>query len=70
MAHQIVIEFPTKEMADRFCGQMSDGFGEQFVDFSFYQQIPGTDGKSREHYRKVKDELGRDVYFITHMEEE
>lgn len=34
MAFQIVIEFPTKELADEFCGQMSDGFGEGLCDFS------------------------------------
>lgn len=32
--HDIIVRFPSKEMADYFCGQMSDGFGEGFCDFT------------------------------------
>lgn len=62
--YQIVVEFPSKEIADQFCGQMSDGFGEGFCNFSFHRQIPGTDGKKNEHYERVKDETGRSVFFV------
>lgn len=62
--YRIVVEFPNKELADKFCGQMSDGFGEGFCDFSFHRQIPGTNGKENSHYERVKDETGKDVYFV------
>lgn len=62
--HQIVIEFPSKKLMKEFCAQMSDGWGEGFCDFSFYRQIEGTDGTKREHFFRVTDESGRDVYFV------
>ena len=68
MSYDIVVRFPTKKMADYFAGQMSDGFGEGFCNFSFWEQIEGTDGTKKEHFRKVKDELGRPVYFVSDVE--
>jgi hypothetical protein len=64
--YDIIVRFPNKEMADKFCGQMSDGFGEGFCDFSFWQQKPGTDGKKREDFEKIKSSApeGTDVYFV------
>jgi hypothetical protein len=64
MSYQIIIEFPTKKLADEFCGQMSDGFGEGLCDFSFWHQKPGTDGKKASDFEKIKDETGRDIYFV------
>ena len=66
---QIVVEFPTKKLAKEFCGQMSDGFGEGFCDFSFHKQIEGTDGSKREHFTEVYDEHGRHIYFVNYIEE-
>jgi hypothetical protein len=67
---QIVIEFPNKEMADEFCGQMSDGFGEGLVHFSHWKQLPNTDGKKPEHFIKVYDEKGRPVFFVDEIYED
>lgn len=63
MPYDIIIRFPDKKLADEFCGQMSDGFGEGFCNFSPWQQHPGTDGKKHEDYFKVKED-GKDVYFV------
>ena len=30
---EIIVRFPNKELAEKFCGQMSDGFGEDFCNF-------------------------------------
>ena len=64
MAYQIVVEFPTKGMADAFCGQMSDGFGENFCIFSAYKQKEGTDGTRDEHYTEETDEKGRHIFYV------
>ncbi len=56
-------------MADEFCGQMSDGFGENACDFRHAQQIAGTDGKKQEHYEKITSSApeGTPVYFVTEI---
>lgn len=66
MAFDIIVRFKSKEEADEWCSQMSDGFGEGFCNFSFWQQKPGTDGKKREHYEKVTSAApeGTPVYFM------
>lgn len=67
MKYQIIVEFPSKEIADEFCGQMSDGFGENYCDFSFHKQREGTDGTKREHFEVVHDREGRRVYFVNKL---
>ncbi len=64
--YDIIVRFPTKKLADKFCGQMSDGFGEGLCDFSFHRQIPGTDGTKNSHYERVTDSApkGTEVYFV------
>ena len=64
VAYDIIVRFPSKELADRFCGQMSDGFGEGFCDFSAYRQVPNTTGTRKEHFEEVH-EGERRVYFVT-----
>lgn len=53
-------------MADYFCTQMSDGFGEGFCDFSFWSQKPGSSGKLTEDFEKITDRAppGTPVYFV------
>ena len=53
MSYDIVVRFPDKKMADEFCGQMSDGFGEGLCDFDFHKQKEGTDGTKNSHYEKI-----------------
>ena len=55
MSYDIIIRFPNKELAEEFTGQMSDGFGEGFCDFSVWQQKPGTSGKRNSDFVKVKE---------------
>lgn len=71
MSYDIIVRFPSKEMADEFCGQMSDGFGEGFCDFSFWQQKPGTDGKKKEDYERITSDApkGTEVYFVKSIEQ-
>ena len=65
--YRIVIEFPTKKLADEWCGQMSDGFGENLCDFSFHRQKPNTTGTKESDFEQVKDEQGKDVYFVNEI---
>ena len=68
MAYDIIVRFPTKELADEFCGQMSDGFGEGLCDFSFWkpneQREPGEtamaiiEGGKRVYYVERLFDLG------------
>ncbi len=66
MPYDIIVRFPDKKTADQFCGQMSDGFGEGFCDFNFWEQVPGTDGKKKEDFRKVTSSApeGTPVFFV------
>ncbi len=70
MSFDIIVRFPTKEMADFWCGQMSDGFGEGFCNFSFWYQKPGTTGKTRDDFEKVTASApeGTPVYFVKAVE--
>ncbi len=61
--HDIIVRFPDKKTADQFCGQMSDGFGEGFCDFSGHQQKPGTTGKKNSDFERIK-EGDKDVFFV------
>jgi len=65
--YQIIIEFPNKKIADEWCGQMSDGFGEDYCDFSHWYQLPNTDDKSKNHYIKKYDEHGRQIFYINNL---
>ena len=69
MEHDIIVRFPNKEVADEFCAQMSDGFGEGFCDFTQWRQKPGTDGTSNEHFEKVVRD-GKQVYFVKEIFED
>jgi len=66
MSYDIIVRFPSKEVADDWCAQMSDGAGGGFCDFSFWRQKPGTDGKKEEDFEKVTDAApaGTPVYFM------
>ena len=63
--YDIIVRFPTKELADEWCGQMSDGFGENFCDFAHWKRKDGTDGSKREHFEKIVGLSGEPVYFVT-----
>ena len=65
--YDIIVRFPNKELAEAFCGQMSDGFGEGFCDFSFHRRLPNTDGTKNEHYEKVKSSDGTPVFFVNEI---
>lgn len=53
MTYDIIVRFPNKELADEFCGQMSDGFGEGFCDFSFWDNDPDNNIHGMANPRKV-----------------
>ena len=67
--YDILVRFPSKKIADEFCGQMSDGFGENFCDFSFHRQKEGTKGDKAEHYERITSDAPKDtpVYFVKHI---
>lgn len=69
MAYDIIVRFPDKETADEWCGQMSDGFGEGYCDFSFWKQKEGTDGTKKEHFEKVQASApeGTPVFFMNRI---
>jgi hypothetical protein len=68
METEIIIRFPSEKMADYFKGQMSDGFGEGWCNFSVWKQKEGTDGRDNKHYEKIVDEKGRHVCFVSSIE--
>lgn len=72
MSYDIIVRFPDKKTADKWCGQMSDGFGENACDFSFHRQKPGTDGTKNEHFERVTDSApkGTPVYFMNGLHDE
>ncbi len=53
MSHRIIVEFPDRETANKFCAELSDGFGESECEFSAWRQLPGTDGTKREHFERA-----------------
>jgi len=69
--YDIIVRFPSKKMAEDWTGQMCDGFGEGFCDFTPWQQKLGTDGKKREHFERVTGAApeGTEVWFMKSMEE-
>ena len=68
MSYDIIVRFPSKKLADEFCGQMSDGFGEGFCDFSFWLQKPGTTGRKKSDFEKITED-GKDVFFVNSIKE-
>ena len=68
----IVVRFPTPELAREFMAGMMDGFGENACDFSWWRQKPGTSGDKREHYEHAytaEGEIpaGTQICFVTRM---
>ncbi len=63
MSFDIIVRFPTEELAEQFCSQMSDGFGENFCDFNYSHKKEGTDGNKMEDYEQVIED-GKRVYFV------
>lgn len=68
--YDIVVRFPNKEMADEFCGQMSDGFGEGLCDFSCWQKIHGIPPKKDDYVKVTTSTIqpNTPVYFINSIE--
>lgn len=64
----IIVRFPNEKIADEFCGQMSDGFGEGLCDFSFHRKKAGTKGDKPSDYEAVY-EGSRRVYFVNRITE-
>ena len=69
MSYDIIVRFPSKEMADKWASQMSDGFGEGYCSFSHFQQKPGTDGKKKEDFEKITASApeGTPVFFVNRL---
>ena len=63
MSYDIIVRFPSKEMADAFCSQMSDGFGEGYCDFSSWLKKEGTNGKNVSDFEKIVED-GKKVFFV------
>lgn len=61
---EIIVRFPNEEIADKFIGQMMDGFGEGMCDFTHWYKKPGTSGKNRDDYEKIYDPEGRLVCYV------
>lgn len=66
MSHDIIVRFPSKEMAEEFCGQMSDGFGEDCCNFSHWRLKEGAAGNKHEDFEHVYDSApeGTQVFFV------
>lgn len=71
MSYDIIVRFPSKEFADAFCGQMSDGFGEGWCDWRSYRQKPGTTGKRNKDFERITGSApeGTPIHFVNDMEE-
>ena len=63
MTYDIIVRFPSKELADEFCGQMSDGFGEGFCDFTPWDHDPANQIHGQPFPRKVVED-GKPVFFV------
>lgn len=64
--YDIIVRFPSKEVADEFCDQMCDGFGEDFCDFKWHRLKPGCTGKQRNDYERVYED-GKGVFFVNEV---
>lgn len=69
MSYDIVVRFKNKEDADYWCGQMSDGFGEGFCNFSYWSPKRLRDGS---RYREVTAETtvvsGTPIFYVSSIE--
>lgn len=70
MSYDIIVRFPTKEIADYFCRQMSDGFGEGFCDFNGWKKIEGKDGSDISHFEQITSSAPEEtpVFFVNWIE--
>lgn len=66
MSYDIIVRFPDQRTADQWAGQMSDGFGENYCDFSHWRQKEGTTGKDRGDFEEVFED-GKRVYFVNEI---
>jgi hypothetical protein len=69
MSYDIIVRFPSKKLAQEFTGQMSDGVGESFCDFSYWQKLPNTDGTKASDFVKVT-EGETPVFFVNSIFEQ
>lgn len=53
MSYQIIVEFPDKRTAEKFMVGLMDGGGENLCDFTWWRQLPGTDGSEEEHFERA-----------------
>jgi hypothetical protein len=65
-SYDIIVRFPSKEIADEFCDQMCDGFGEGLCDFTPWKRKAGTDGTKLSDFSRVK-EGDREVWFMNRI---
>ena len=67
--YDIVVRFPSKEIAEEFTSQMSDGFGEGSFNFSVWDKTE-INGK-REYSKLCVSEVETDtpVYFMNEIYE-
>lgn len=72
MSYDIIIRFPDKAVADEWCGQMSDGFGENYCDFTSWVKKIGTSGKKKNDFEKVTSSApeGTPVFFVNEVFED
>lgn len=69
MSYDVIVRFPSKEVAENWCAQMMDGFGESSCDFRDFRQKPETDGKKKSDYEKITDKApeGTPVWFMNQL---
>lgn len=69
MSYDIIVRFPSKEIAEEWCGQMSDGFGENLCDFSYWRLRSGRDGSKRGDFEQVTSSApeGTPVFFMNEI---
>jgi hypothetical protein len=65
--YDIIVRFPSKELADEWCSHMSDGWGENFCNFSYWRKKEGArDSKPFEAVTSSAPE-GTPVFFVTEI---
>ena len=69
MSYDIIVRFPDQKTADEFCGQMSDGWGEGFCDFSFWRRKEGADlaQPKNSDFEAVYAPDGTRIYFVDRL---
>ena len=61
---EIIIRFPSVEVLQEFCVQMTDGFGEGWCLFQCERKKANTEGNCKEDFEAAFDEQGRLICFI------